>query len=385
MNPTAPEKPLVLHAVSRMAVGGVQRVILETLARADRECFNYAVLCTKKEGRWGERVRAMGIPIFTQKTLPPWDPYQIWRLSRVIRRIRPDVVHIHMAPMVLPVASACRLVGVNHYLVHHHSEYTTYWKKLNPFMRRWEWALTRRADAIVAVSQAAAACTCEHLRLTPDRIETIYNGLDPELFKLAQPRDPRPEWGLTLGTPLVIQVSRYLPGKRIEDFIEAAALVRKRWQEEMGPLPVFVVLGSGSEKLRQGYVGLIERLDLREGVLLPGSRDDVPNILPACRVGVLASENEGFGLVVLEYLAAGLPVAATDLTSIRELVTDNCEALLSPPRNPKELASNIYRLLTDQQLRRNLTEQGKNRLDQFDWNKTRHAYEEVYNRILDRD
>src|SRR5262245_6880501 len=116
MEPPRRKKPLILRAVSRMSIGGVQRGILATLARADRERFDYAVLCTKKEGTWGARLREIGVPVYTQKTLPPWDPYQIWRLSRLIRRIAPDLIHIHMAPMVIPVAAAARLAGVRNFV-----------------------------------------------------------------------------------------------------------------------------------------------------------------------------------------------------------------------------------------------------------------------------
>ena len=105
-------KPLVLRALSRMSIGGVQTLLLSTLQRADRDRFDYAVLCTKKEGVLADNVRALDIPLYVQKTLPAWDPYQIWRLSRLIRRIRPDLIHLHMAQMVYPGrfgGASCRM------------------------------------------------------------------------------------------------------------------------------------------------------------------------------------------------------------------------------------------------------------------------------------
>src|SRR5262245_17188577 len=126
------KKPLILRAVSRMAVGGVQRGILATLARADRDRFEYAVLCTKKEGKWAEDLRRMGVPVYLQKTLPPWSPFQILRLSRAIRKINPDLVHIHMSPLVIPVASASLLAGVRHFIIQHHNFYDRHWNSLNP-------------------------------------------------------------------------------------------------------------------------------------------------------------------------------------------------------------------------------------------------------------
>ena len=378
------KKPLILRAVSRMSIGGVQRGILATLTRADRERFDYAVLCTKKAGHWADQVRALDVALHVQKTLPPWDPYQIFRLSRVIRSIAPDLIHIHMAPMVLPVASAARLAGVRHLVIQHHNDYERHWDALGGLLRRWEFSLTRRANAIIGVSGAVAQCTENRVGLTSGRVEAIPNGLECEQFMNAEPIDPRPEWCVAADAPLVVQVSRWLPTKRIEDFIEAAAIVRGRWPDLRPgePLPVFIVIGGGASDLEESYRRLIHEMKLEDGVLLAGSRPDIPSLLPCVQVGALASEMEGFGQVILEYIAAGLPVAATNLDCIAEMVSDEKEALLSPPRRPEALAANIERLLLDRDLARRLVNQGRRRLVRYTWENAVRGYERIYSRVL---
>jgi glycosyltransferase involved in cell wall biosynthesis len=366
-----------------MAVGGVQRVLLETLSRADRGRFDHAVLCTKKEGKWARDVRALDIPLTLQKTLPPWSPLQILRLARAIRRINPDLIHIHMAPLVIPAASAARLAGVGRCIIEHHNFYDRHWSALNPLLFRWERWLTRRADALISVSHSVAECSSRHLGLPAGKFTTVYNGIQTERFTHAEPRDPRPEWGLAPGTPLVVHVARYLNTKRIEDFIEAGALIVRRWNGQ-APRPVFVVIGGGAQDYHERYKQWIRKLGVRGSVILAGSREDVPAILPTAQVGVLASEMEGFGLVVLEYLAAGLPVVATDLGPIAELVRDGEEALLVPTRRPDRLADNIERLLLDRALAERLVENGRRRLDLFNWDATARGYERVYDRLLER-
>lgn len=384
MPPTsARAKPLILSVVSRMAVGGVQRVLLETLARADRERFDYAVLCTKKEGAWAGDVRALDIPLTLQKTLPPWSPLQILRLARAIRRINPDLIHIHMAPMVIPAASAARLAGVRRCVIEHHNFYDRHWSALNPLLFRWEKWLTRRADALISVSHSVAECSTQYLGLPEGRFTTVYNGIQAERFTDAEPHDPRPEWGLAPGTPLVLNVARYLNTKRIEDFIEAAAIVVRRWNGA-APGPVFVVIGGGAQEYHEHYKQWIRKLEVKGSVILAGTREDVPAILSTAQVGVLTSEMEGFGLVVLEYLAAGLPVVATDLGPIAELVRDDQEALLVPTRRPDRLADAIERLLRDRALAARLVENGQRRLSLFDWESTARGYEQVYDRLLER-
>lgn len=374
-------KPLILRAVSRMAVGGVQRGILATLSRADRERFDYAVLCTKKEGTWAGQVRAMGIPLYCQKTLPPWNPFQILRLSRAIRRIGPDLVHVHMAPMVIPVVTAARLAGVRRYLIQHHNFYDRHWASQNALLRAWEWRLTRQAGALVGVSESVSRLTRETLGMDGEKVFTVYNGIESEKFMTAEPYDPRPEWGLPPGTPLVVHVARYLATKRIEDFIEAGAIVLSRWPEGR-PRPAFAVIGGGAEEYQRQYEEQIRALGVQDRVILAGSRDDVPALLPTAQVGSLASEMEGFGQVILEYLSAGLPVAATDLPPVTELVRHEREALLCPTRRPQELAANIERLLLDEPLAQSLVEAGRQRLELFDWGAAVRSYERIYEKLL---
>jgi glycosyltransferase involved in cell wall biosynthesis len=382
MTPLNRSKPLVARVVSRMAIGGVQRGILATLARADRDRFDFHVVCTKKEGRWADDVRAMGIPLTCQKTLPPWDPYQIARLSRLLRRLRPDLVHIHMAPMVIPVASACRLAGIRRYIIQWHSNYERFWnEQQNALLRRWERWLTRRAGAVLAVSASSARANAALMGVPLESVRIVPNGIDLAAWRAAVPVDPRPGWGLPDDAPLVVQVARYLGTKRNEDFIEAAAIVLRHWPGDR-PRPAFALIGSGADAFRRGYEDLIRRHGVGGNVILAGSRDDVPGLLKCCQMGVLTSENEGFGQVILEYLAAGLPVVATNIPSVAEMTRDGKAALLMPPRRPDLLAEGMRRLLLEQELGRELVEAGRQVLGRFDWGAAAAAYEEIYDSVL---
>jgi len=382
--PAAARRPRILRAVSRMSIGGVQRGILATLARADHARFEYGVLCTKKPGHWADAVRELGVALTCQKTLPPWDPYQILRLARVLRRLRPDLIHIHMAPMVIPVGTAARLAGIRHIVIQHHNDYARHWDELNLGLRRWEFLLTRRANAVIAVSRAVARMTAARVGLADGGVEVIPNGIDRETFETAAPVDPRAEWRVAPDRPLVVHVARYLPTKRIEDFIEAAAIVAGRWGERHPdrPMPVFAAIGGGAPDLAEAYQRLIRHHKLERTVILAGSRPDVPGLLKAAQLGVLASEMEGFGQVVMEYLAAGLPVVATNLDCIGEMLRDGEEALLVPTRAPQALADAIETLLSDAELARRLTQAGRRKLEVYDWGRAVRAYEAIYDRIL---
>lgn len=364
-----------------MSIGGVQRGLLATLARADRDRFDYHVLCYKKAGGWADQLAALNVPLHVRRTLPPWHPFKIFMLSRLIRAIAPDLVHVQMAPTVIPAATAARLAGVRRIIIQHHNDYARHWESLNPLLRRWEFKLTREADAVMAVSGAVARCTEEHVGLPTGSVRVVPNGLELGRFLNAAPRDPRPEWGLAPETPLVAHVARYLPTKRIEDFIEAGSIVLGRWPEGR-PKPVFVVIGGGDSGCERVYTQLIDKLGVGKNVLLVGGRHDVPQILPTVQVAALASEMEGFGQVILEYIAAGVPVAATDLPCVAEMVAGGRDVLFSPARRPDLLADNIERLLNDPDLARKLVESGRRRLSTYDWSAAVKAYENLYEEIL---
>jgi glycosyltransferase involved in cell wall biosynthesis len=372
-----------------MAIGGVQRGLLATLARADRERFDFHVLCTKKEGRWANDVRALGIPLTLQKTLPPWDPFQIARLAGVLRRLRPDLVHIHMAPMVIPVAGACRLAGIRRVLIQWHSDYARFWNvQQNALLRAWERRLTRRADAVIAVSRSAADANAPRMGLLPEAVGVVPNGIDLDRWRNATPVDPRPAWKLPPETPLVVHVARYLETKLIEDFIDAAGRIAERWPQlptAGKPVPAFVVIGGGADGFRRRYERRIEQVRGRvpgARVWLEGNRDDLPSLLPCAQVGVLATENEGCPNAILEYIGVGLPMVASDIPPVADLVRDGETALLVPPREVAPLANAIERLLLDEALADRLRENCRREAPKHEWGAAARAYEAVYERIL---
>lgn len=363
----------------------MQNGLIETLSRADRERFDFAVLCYKKRGDWAYRIEDLGIPVYAQKALPVWDPYQIWRLSRVVRRIAPDLMHISMAPSTIVGASAARLAGVPRVVVQHNNLYDRHWDAQNAFLHLWERALTRRADALIAVSTSVAECTERRLGLEPGRVRSVPNGINLERFAMAPAHDLRAELGLAPETPLVGQVARYLEVKRIEDFVEAAAILgREGFRPPGRPAPVFLSIGGGPAHLGDEYKRLAREASGVADIRFLGGRDDLPSLLPNLDVGALPSLIEGCPNAILEYMCAGVPIVATDIAPVAELVEHEREALLVPVARPDALAASIRRLLTDEETARRLAGAAREKVRGYDWARTQATYEEIYDEALGR-
>jgi len=379
------QRPRILRILSRMAVGGVQNGVLNTLKMSSPGLYEYMVLCTKKAGKLAAEVEALRIPVVPCKTLPPWDPYQIWRLSRAIRWISPDLVHVHMAPTVIPGVAASRLAGVKRIIIQHHSDYSRYWVQMNGLLRAWEWSMTRRiADhgGLICVSKTVAMATAGQLGLDLACLKVIPNGVDLEVFRPDRGgEDPRVEWQLDPGTPLVYHVSRYLESKRIEDFMEAASIVTRRWKG-LGSPPAFINMGGGGAPLKLLYERKLEEYGRAIRIRLEGERLDLARLLPWGDVGVMASENEGCPNTILEYMAAGLPMAVTGIPPILELLRAGQDALVSAPRDAGALADNIEELLRNRDRSRSLRRNALQRVRQYDWSATVQSYEKLYARFL---
>jgi glycosyltransferase involved in cell wall biosynthesis len=212
-----------------------------------------------------------------------------------------------------------------------------YWQgRLELAVLRW---LNRSVDCFLANSQATRDRYAADEGFDARRCEVIYNGLSAQRFALdASARlRLRAELGLGAEQPLVGIVANLRSVKGIDVFVRAAALVHARVPEAR-----FVVVGQGAESaaLRQ----LADSLGLAERLQLLGARADVADLLSAFDVGVLASHFESFSNAILEYLAAGLPVVATQVGGAAEAVGKE-HGFLVEPGQPESMADAIQRLL----------------------------------------
>jgi len=365
-----------------MRIGGIPRAILETIARADRARFRFHVLCTDREGEWGDALRAQGVPVKLQKPWPASRPWRMCRFVEEVRRLRPALVHIHNRPAVIPAAVACRLLGRIPYIIHYHNDLGDYETLAKPLYRDIERRLTLPAAAILSVSVSAADSNAASLRIPRGRIRVIYNGVSASSFRDAAPCDPHREWGISPGRPLVMQAGRLTGFKGPKDFIAAAAKVLSEWPVAAGAPPAFVLVGDGPD--RAECERLVEAMGAQRDIILAGFREDMPAVLASAAVGVFASTgNEGLGQVLMQYIAARLSIAATTIPSVTEVLRDGVHALLSPPGDPALLAASIVQLLADRETARTLAARADAEvLPLFDWARTEHDQEELYAQIL---
>ena len=276
-----------------------------------------------------------------------------WRLSRVIRRLAPDVVHAHdphgvaMAALALSIDAAPRKggrPGVQPALLA--SRRVDFHLKSNSFSR-WK---HRQVDGFIAASDAIRQMLIGD-GVPPDRVVTVHEGIDVQRAVGAPPVNVHEAFWLPHHAPVVGNVAALVPHKGQRHLIEAARLVVQQLPDAR-----FVILGEG--ELREQLERQIRDHHLEKHVLLPGFRTDVLGCIKGFDLFAMSSVTEGLGTSLLDAMACSRPIVATRAGGIPEIVVDAETGILVPPRDPAAMAQAIVALLADERRRRAMGEAG---------------------------
>ncbi len=286
-------------------------------------------------------------------------------LAAELDALRPDLIHVHLPHAMILTATLRQSRRAPVVFTHHHGDYLEVsGRRLVGYLDR---QATRRADVVVGCSERVTRYVGERCGLGEDRLVTIYNGWS------GTPLAPRPPAGRP---PTIVCVARLRREKGHRLLVRAFARV-----VAAVPTARLVLVGDGPE--RQGILSLVDALGLTANVQLQGTKDDVWPALADADVFALASRYETMGLVLVEAMAAGLPVAATSGGGIPELVRDGREGLLVVSEDERAFAEALLELLTAPEERREaMSAAGRARAEGFRVEATTARYYDLYERVL---
>ena len=243
--------------------------------------------------------------------------------------------------------------------------------------RLQERLLARLRSAIVCVSGAVRDDYLRATGIAPEKVHVLYNGLDVAgIARLPREREPvRRELGLPADALLLLCPARLIPDKDHRGLLAAFARIAPDH-------PRAHLLLAGDGPLAAELRDEIARAGLGDRVHLLGPRDDVPRLLRAADLAVLASRREGFSNVVLEAMAAGIPQVVTDVGGNREAMEGDATGRLVPPGDLEAFASALRELLASPGLRERLAEAAARRAWRFDLDRTCADTEALYDRVL---
>lgn len=365
----------IVHLITRLDQGGSARNTYLTVLGHDRRRFRVCLVCGQPPALSVveaeliaadlKELRQAGVSVFTVPTLvrevrPLLDACALVAIWRLLRRERPVVVHTHTskAGAVGRVAAWLARVPAVIHTPHGHIFYGYYGRAMSGVIRLVEQALARITDRIVTLTDRGAQ---EHVRYgiaDREKFATIPSSIPLSLFRSVQVdlTMKRKEWGLQSEGPVIGTVGRLVPIKGHEWLLKAA----RRVLLEL-PHAWFVFIGTGPllEELRQ----LAEALRIHERVRFLGARQDVPECLAALDLFAFPSLNEGMGRALIEAMAMGLPVVATRVGGIPDIVTDGETGVLVPARDDGALAGALIGLLREPHRMRKMGSAAKQSVD----------------------
>ena len=314
----------VAHVHRIRGIGGSERHLL-TLLPALAERGLEPVLVGLDDPAWdpADFYGALAVPAIRIPSPRDLDPLL---LARLVRSLGADVVHTHLVHADVYGGVAAKLRGERLVSTKHNDDPF----RVGPF-RYVERGLARVTDRIVTITDSLRRFTVDEVGIPAAKVETIHYGLDD----LPEPWGVNPPDTVPAGARVLLAVSRLTEQKGVDVAVRALA-----------SLPgdtVLVVLGEGPE--RAALEALARELDVAGRVFLLGRVPDVAAWLRRATLLVHPARWEGFGLAVLEAMLAGLPVVASNVSSLPELVVDGVTGVLVPPDDPAALAAGLARAL----------------------------------------
>ncbi len=323
----------------------------------------------------GEKARAEGVETVEFSLRGELNPLAIGRIAKLIRKVRYDVVHMHTSHAHTLGCAAATLAGQGLRIVSRRVDFSIYRHKLSVSGLKYRYGV----DHYIAISQAVRNVLVED-GISAQKISIVYSGIDPTRFDSQPSVDLRTELGLPRESRLVGCVAHFGWHKAQEYLIRAIPALRRRVPEAR-----VLLIGHGDrEELLREEAAQLPAED-RAHLVFTGFRGDIPSVLRDLDVFVMPSVLEGLCTSILDALVCELPVVASAVGGIPEIVRPGETGVLVPPKDPEALADGIASLLLDSAEAERLGRGGRQMVQaQFTTDATCEGTLAVYERLMSR-
>ena len=346
----------VLHVITTVNRGGAENHLVELVRGQAQQGVQVAVAYLKGDGYWTAKLRELDVRAETPELKRYGELVPLWRLRALIRDWAPEIVHAHLPPAELYARLALLFLQPAPALViSKHNDEPFFGGPGQRIVGAW---VARRASRVIAISDAVSAYTCRQLAVPAAHIVTVHYGIDPGPYGLVTNERCmalRSEWNIPPEAWVIGTVARLVPQKALHVLLSGYA----RYRTQARRSSRLVIVGRGPQETE--LKSLADKLCLRSEVVWAGFREDIPVVMNTFDTFALTSAYEGFGLVLLEAMAASRPVVATDVSAIPEIVQNDITGLLCRPAHTDDVA-NAFMRLEDTQTRIRLGTAGRDRV-----------------------
>ena len=299
----------------------------------------------------------------------------IYKLYKLLTSHKFDIIHTHAYSAGTIGRISAFLAGIPVIISHNHSVYDYY----NRYYHFVEWLLSLITDRVICISDIVNRFANETQRINARKLITIHNGIDSK-YTVSEKRTSglRKELDIPTDHSVICTITHMEEHKGLAYLLESASLLLQSRNDVS-----FLIVGEGSlkEELRK----LCVILKIEKNVIFAGERSDIPEILSLTDIFVLPSLREGLGLVILEAMACGKPVIATNVGGVPEVVKDGVSGTLVPPKDPEALYSAMKELLDDREKQKTMGSNGKKICDlSFNSKVMMRKIEDLYDSLINR-
>jgi glycosyltransferase involved in cell wall biosynthesis len=336
----------IIHVQKVAGISGSENHLLTLLPHLQARGVDVGMLVLvqpgQKAGMFVEQMRSAGIGTVVCPIRSRFDPSCLLQMRRHLRQARPNIVHTHLVHADIFGTVAARLAGVEAVVSTKHGFDEWRYARRYAFAER---ATARLQDRIIAISNALKNWLITVERLPSWKMEVVHYGIDTKAVVYA----PREAFIASSSAIIVGTVSRLIPQKGIDVLIRAfAEVVRAK------PNVSLVVVGDGPERSNLHRLSVELHVDDRITFTGPILHAEIGGWLSRFDIFAFPTYGEGFGLALLEAMALGKPVVASNVMAIPELLGDHGAGVLVPPGDVHALSGAILRLANDSRLRANL-------------------------------
>lgn len=347
------EKLNICFFIGTFRLGGAENLILQIISNLDRTKYNIFVAAFRNEGSLKEKYEKLGVSIHLFPKKPQLILKSLTRYAIFLRKNKIHVLHTNLVATFLFSLSIAKLMQVKNIIVHWHNVYD--YKNFNlkrsgrtySKLRRW-FLLTfsgKIANSIIAISNIVKESNCNRFGIDKRKVYTIYNAVD--LSRIPQ----KEHESQNIIEKKIGCIGKVTPQKGYETLIKAMKTVVDKYPELKLEI-VGLFNSKGNEDYCKKLLNTIENLELTKSISFLG---EIPNEkiyehLNSWSLFALASWWEGFGIVIIEAMAAGTPVIASNVDAIPEIINDGENGLLFESKNPEDLANKIITLIENKKM-----------------------------------
>lgn len=330
----------IVHIIDSLPIGGAQKLLVTFAHEAQKRSLRTEIICLKSavDLQVGTDLRACGVSItfFQAKSL--LNLVRLWKITRYLRKTKPDVIQTHLTYANIIGGLAGAAAGIPVVATLHSAGKDRRYSKAREKLESW--IIRHVVRRVIAVGSNTA--NSHKPRLGNQKISVVLNAVhEADALTPAERTVIKQEIMADERKTLIISVARFSPVKAFDDLIRAFNIVHQAEAQTM-----LVLVGDGA--MREPWEKLAAELHLTDSVKFLGNRGDVPGLLQASDLFVSSSVVEGMPLAVMEAMSAGLPIIATSVGDLPDMINPACGVLV-PPREPQQLADAIITTLSNRQ------------------------------------